>query len=383
MIDGAAALAGFVATGLDVHTPGLLAGLLASCLALVASLPIAVRRRWPALVLALVSAATAVLTVAGLSVLPLDAMLGLAAYSVAARAPRPSSVRALARAETILTAALGILLVHAHTTGDTGIQNLLAVAVAWFIGDGVAARRASAAWLAEQQRIRDGERARQAIREERVRIARELHDVLAHSLTVITVQADLGRRLMTKRQNPDGPEGAALETIETIGRAAQDELRIILGLLRGDDTGQAEMTPLPGLAGLPELAEIVRAAGTPVELFTPELVRTPAGQPISPALELSVYRIIQEALTNVVKHAPGAHATVKLAVSAGQISIEVVDNGAARHGLPPDRTAPSGARLGIAGMRERVGAFGGHLDAEAIPGRGFRVSARIPLRGVQ
>jgi signal transduction histidine kinase len=388
VLDGVAALAGFVSAGLDQRTPGLPMGLLGICLVLLASAPVVFRRRWPVPVLALVTAAVAALTTVGLAVLPLDAMLGFAAYSVAAGAPRRSSIRALAGAGAVLGAALGVLLVRAHTTGDTGIQNLLALAAAWFIGDGISARRAYTARLAEQRRISEVEHARQTIREERVRIARELHDVVAHSLTVITVQADLARRLMAKHQNRDGPAGgtrqeaAALETIETIGRAAQGELRIILGLLRGEDTGQAEMMPAPGLADLPELAETVRAAGTPVDLRI-----SAAGRLISPALELSVYRIIQEALTNVVKHAPGAHATAELAVSASEISIEVIDDGDAGPARPPrppsDQAATPGARHGIAGMRERAGAFGGCLAAEAIPGRGFRVSARIPLQDVR
>jgi signal transduction histidine kinase len=392
VLDGAAALVGFSSAALDLHTSSMTEGLVVTGLILIASAPVAVRRRWPLPVLAVVTTAIAALTAAGLSVLPLDAMLGCAAYTVAVRVPRRSSLCALVGAEAILATALGVVLVRTHTPGGAGVQNLLVLAAAWFIGDGMSARRAYTAWLAEQQRTMETEAARQTVREERVRIARELHDVAAHGLTVITVQADLVRRLMAKRQNREGPapgtarEATALETIETIGRAAQEELRVVLGLLRDDDAERAEKAPAPGLADLPELASTIRAAGTPVELRVPATT----DRLLSPVLELSVYRIIQEALTNVVKHAPGARATVELAVSAREIRINVIDDGQARPAPPrpasrqlSDRAASAGARHGIVGMRERVGAFGGCLTAEGIPGSGFQVRARIPLQGAQ
>jgi signal transduction histidine kinase len=331
--------------------------------------------------LAVVTAAVAVLTVLGLSLLPLSAMLSVVGYMAAARTPRRSSIGALVVAEAVLCLGLwaGIALGHgAHgPVGDEAIQSLLPLVAAWFIGDSVSARRVYVAGLveqAEQQRITDAERALQAIREERVRIARELHDVVAHSLAVITVQAGVGRRLMARR-----PEqaGMALESIEATGRTAQDELRVVLGLLRDDDTERADLGPAPRLADLKELVETVRAAGTPVELRI-----SGSDRQLSPALELSAYRIIQEALTNVVKHAPGAHATVELAVSARQVSIEVADDGDSGIDQPPRRTSEQAARPGsqhgIVGMNERVGAFGGSLVAERVPGHGFRVTALIP-----
>jgi signal transduction histidine kinase len=198
---------------------------------------------------------------------------------------------------------------------------------------------------------------------------------------VITVQAGVGRRLMAKR-----PEEAttALESIETIGRTAQDELRVVLGLLRDEAVGPAALAPAPRLVDLQELADHVRASGTPVELR-----RSGADHPLSAALELTIYRVFQEALTNVVKHAPGARATVDLTVTAGRIRLEVADNGGsvtpaapATPSPPPGgRGAGPGTRHGIVGMRERVAAFGGWLVAEPLAS-GFHVLAEIPVEAI-
>jgi signal transduction histidine kinase len=245
----------------------------------------------------------------------------------------------------------------------------------FFVGESVAARRRYLVGLAEQaerERASEAERARQEVREERVRIARELHDVLAHTLTVITVQAGVGRRLMDKR-----PEQAStsLEAIEMIGRTAQDELHVVLGLLRDEETGAAALAPAPRLEDLKELADNVRASGTPVELRMSGLDRR-----LSPALELSVYRVVQEALTNVVRHAPGARATVDLDVSATRMRIEVADDGGP-DGRPAGgeaQPADQGTGHGIVGMRERMAAFGGWLVAEQLPSRGFHVLAEVP-----
>ena len=211
-----------------------------------------------------------------------------------------------------------------------------------------------------------------------MRIARELHDVVAHTLAVITVQAGVGRRLMAKR-----PEEAstALESIETIGRTAQDELRVVLGLLRDEAVGPAALAPAPRLVDLKELADHVRASGTPVELRM-----SGAGQPLSPALELTIYRVVQEALTNVVKHAPGARASVDLTVSYGRVRLEVADDGGLAR-RPPESEGTTGAaglgtRHGIVGMRERVAAFGGWLVAERLVGGGFHVLAEIPVEAI-
>ncbi|HEY3978999.1 MAG TPA: sensor histidine kinase [Streptosporangiaceae bacterium] len=348
-------------------------------LALLPCVPLAaLGRRWPLPVLGLATALAVVSMGSGSSSLGLSLILGVAAYIVAAGLPRRSSIRAVVAAATALGGALafaGITRGIAPLAAE-GVVGLLPLAAAWFIGDSVAARRRYVAGLAEQaerERAAEAERARQGVREERVRIARELHDVIAHTLTVITVQAGVGRRLMEKR-----PEEArtALESIEMIGRTAQDELRVALGLLRGEEAETAALAPAPGLVDLKELADTVHASGTHVELRA-----SGTDGHLSPALELTVYRVVQEALTNVVRHAPGARATVDVAVSATEIRIEVRDDGG-----PPVRPAGTGARPvitgtghGIVGMRERIGAFGGWLVAGPLAGGGFHVLAEVPV----
>ena len=349
----------------------------------VASAPIAALRRWPIPVLAAAAAADAlaVAVAARSAPLPFGIMLGLASYLVASRLPRRVSIPAVA----VSAAALGVALVYALLTAQSGqvaaeaVESFPPMAAAWFIGDSVAARRRYMVGLAEQaerERVAEAERARQQVREERVRIARELHDVVAHTLAVITVQAGVGRRLMAKR-----PEeaGTALESIEAIGRTAQEELQVVLGLLRDEETGTAALAPAPRLVDIKELVETVRASGTPVDLRMSGIDR-----PLSAALELSVYRVVQEALTNVVKHAPGSRAVVGLAVCGREIRIDVVDDGGgeAVDGRQQPGPAPApGTGHGIVGMRERIAAFGGWLVAEPLPGRGFRVTAQVPIEG--
>jgi signal transduction histidine kinase len=333
-------------------------------------------RRWPLPIMAVAVAATAVQMASGNAPLALCAVLGLTTYLAASRLPRQQSIRAAVAA----VAALGSALVYAAVQVKTAplaveaVEGFMPVVAAWFVGDSVAARRRYLAGLAEQaerERAADAERARQEVREERVRIARELHDVIAHTLTVMTVQAGVGRRLMAKR-----PEeaGSALASIEAIGRTAQDELRVVLGLLRDEDVEAASLAPAPRLVDLKDLVETVRDSGTPVELRT-----SGADRSLSPSLELSIYRVVQEALTNVVKHAPGAPASVDLAVSEGEVRVEI-----ANQGRPPGAEVSEtvhGPGHGIVGMRERVGAFGGSLVARPQPDHGFRVVARIPLEG--
>jgi signal transduction histidine kinase len=338
---------------------------------------VAFGRRWPLPVLAVVTALAVAPMALGAPSLAASLALGLAGYQVAAGLPRRSSIRAVMAA----TGTLGVALAFAGLTNGSaplaaeGVENFLPLAAAWFIGDSVAARRRYMAGLAEQaerERVAEAERARQELREERVRIARELHDVVAHTLAVITVQAGVGRRLMGKR-----PEEAssALESIELIGRTAQDELRVVLGLLREEKTEAAALAPAPSLVDLKELVDTVRISGTPVELRTSGT----DGQ-LSPALELTVYRVVQEALTNVVRHAPGASALVDVAVCTTQIRLEVSNGGPA--GPPAGAQARQpipGTGNGIIGMRERIGAFGGWLVAEPLAGGGFHVLAEVPI----
>ncbi len=284
---------------------------------LLACVSIVVLRRWPLAVLGVVTVAAGMITATGSASLPFGILLGLALYFPALGLPRRRSI-ALALA---VAAALGVAVVYsafaimrAQVPAEV-VENFVPLAGAWFIADSVAARRRYEAGLAAQ-----AERERAAgVREERVRIAREMHDVIAHTLAVMTVQAGVGRRLAGKRPQE---AAAALESIETIGRMAQDELHVVLGLLRDGEGGTAPLAPAPRLVDVKTLADTVRAAGIPVEL---RLEGT--GRPLPPSLELSIYRVVQEALTNVVKHAPGARAVVELTVAAGKVRLDVRDDG--------------------------------------------------------
>jgi signal transduction histidine kinase len=333
-----------------------------------ACVPIVVLRRWPLPVLGTVTAATAMVAASGIASLPFGIMVGLALYFSALTLPRPRTIALALAVATVLGAAVAYAAVTVgYTPAAAGfIVNLVPVTGAWFIADSVAARRRYEAGLAAQ-----AERERAAeVREERVRIAREMHDVVAHALAVITVQAGVGRRLAARR-----PEEAvsALGLIETIGRTAEDELRVVLGLLRDGTPGAAPLAPAPALTDVKDLVETVRAAGVPVELRMEGTDR-----PLSPSLELSIYRVLQEALTNVVKHAPGARVAAELTVSAGKLRLDVRDDGGP--GSAVEQAGP-GAGHGITGMRERTGAFGGWLSAGPAAGGGFRVTAEVPVDG--
>lgn len=220
-----------------------------------------------------------------------------------------------------------------------------------------------------EQAVREREqRTALAVAEERARIAREMHDVVAHSLSVIIAQADGGRFIASQR-----PERAAdvLTTIGDTGRAALADMRSLLGVLRQDE--HTTFGPQPGPAVLPELVERVRAAGLPVQL---EVRGDLDGLP--QALGVSLFRLVQEALTNVMKHAgDGARASVTIRRTTGprgeEAEVEIIDDG---RGTDPDS---DGLGHGITGMRERVAVYGGHLQAGPLPGRGFRVLATLPL----
>jgi signal transduction histidine kinase len=363
-----AAAAGTLLLTAMTRQPGLGGGRLLILLLLLC-VPVVIMRRWPLPVLAVVTVAAGLVTAWGLASLPLGVLLGLAMYFAALRLPRPRSI-VLALA---VAAALGATVAYsafmiAHTpVASEAVENLVPLAGGWFIADSVAARRRYLAGLAAQE---ERERAAE-VREERLRIAREMHDVVAHALAVITVQAGVGRLLSGKR-----PEEAtsALESIETIGRTAQDELRVVLGLLRDGDGRTAPLTPAPRLIDVKELADTVRASGVVVELRMEGTDRH-----LSPSLELSIYRVVQEALTNVVKHAPGAHVVTELQISAGKVRLDVRDDGGPGGGKPS--RAGLSAGQGIVGMRERVGAFGGRLFAGPVADGGFLVTAEIPIEG--
>ncbi len=230
-----------------------------------------------------------------------------------------------------------------------------------------ATRHSERARRAEERALRSEEEARRAVEEERGRITRELHDVLAHSVSVMTVQASAVRRLLTPEQER---EREALLTVEETGRQALAEMRRLLGIMR-TETERPALAPQPGIGTLPELVEQVRLSGLPVELTvegTP--VKLPAG------VDLSAYRIVQEALTNSLKHAgPTAAVEVRVRYEHDDVVVEVLDDG---RGVV---AATGSGGHGLLGMRERVDVVGGELRTGPRAGGGFAVWARLPLVG--
>jgi signal transduction histidine kinase len=358
---------GPVGSGLPAGTLALGYGL-----ALLHTLPLAARRWLPGAVLALSVASGLAVAALGVPPVVLGPAILVAVYSVAAYGGRWVSLAGLAAAEL---GSVAVQLTPGRVQAPTVVSNGLAIAAAWLLGHFVGVRRAYTARLertAESERARV-ELARRAVAEERLRLARELHDVVAHSISVIAVQSGVGAHV-AKTQ----PEEAAkaLAAIEATSRAALTELRRLLGVLRQEGEPQGSLAPVPGLADLDALLAEVAKAGLAVRL---RVEGTPSQLPAG--VDLSAYRIVQEALTNVVKHAGPARAQVTIGYHAQDVTVEVTDDG---QGV----TAPTGdgqARVGhgLIGMRERVAVFGGDLEAGPGPGSGFRVAARLPLAADQ
>ena len=236
------------------------------------------------------------------------------------------------------------------------ITLIVMVLVRRVVGD-----RERRAQLAERERDLA---AREAVVEERARIARELHDAIAHNVSMMVVQAGAERRVLDEK---GGTTREVLETIERIGRGALTEMRRLVGMLRSD--AAEPLAPQPGLDDLPTLVGQVCEAGLPVELHVDgERRELPVG------IELSAYRIVQEALTNALKHAGESHASVRVHYGADSLELEIVDDG----GGVPEPLSSGGH--GLVGMRERVALYGGHLDAGRRPSGGFAVRVLLPIR---
>ena len=343
--------AGYVAHEVHVHhkTGGV-------ALAVAEVAPLLLRRRFPALVLGLVVIA-AILSAAAYSTL-VPVAPAIAVYTVAAQLDRRSSLRLSA------AAAFAVALISLGVDGyGAAFGILIPFAAAWVFGDNLGTRRAYTLELEEKterlEREREAEAARAAA-EEQARIGRELHDVIAHSLSVMVVQAAAANDVFDAR-----PERAreALRTIEATGRTALGELRSLLGAVRGD----AEFAPQPGLDELDALVSQIRSSGIDVAVTVEGDPR-----PLSPALDLSAYRVVQEALTNTLKHAGATRAEVALRYGDGTLDVEVRDNGTGTGN-------GGGGGQGLIGMRERVLTYGGSLRTGPADGGGFAVSARFPL----
>jgi signal transduction histidine kinase len=334
-------------------------------LVLLVALPLAFRRQRPVTVLAATLAAAIVLDLAYESFPALGPLVAL--YSVAAHLGRPASLRVVAATGAALLLTLlderGAALVPSATV-------LVLFGAAWLLGDNLRTRRAYLRELEERAARLEREReenARRAVADEQARIARELHDVIAHNVSVMTIQAAAGGDVF---ETHPARAREALGSIESTGRDALTELRRLLGALRGRENGDAARAPQPGLARLDGLLDQVRASGVPVELVV-------EGEPRElPALvDLSAYRIVQEGLTNVLKHARASRVTVTVRYRPSQLEVDVVDDGEG------ERAADHRTGRGIIGMRERVALLGGELAVGTAAPRGFAVRARLPIDG--
>ncbi|WP_130335117.1 sensor histidine kinase [Micromonospora kangleipakensis] len=295
-------------------------------------------------------------------------------YTMAAHRP----LRAATLAAVLLWVPVALVVTVAPLDGvlDVGpayllLNNLLTASVAYAVGRAVQARRQSTQALRERARVAEANQrslAERAVADERRRIARELHDVVAHHVSVMGVLATGARRVL--RRDPDTAD-EAIATIEETSRATLREMRRLLDVLRTDAEPAADLAPQPGLAGIEALVEQVREAGLPV---TVRVDGRPG--PMEEGVALTVYRIVQEALTNALKHAGAATALVRLTFADGSLAVEVTDTGRGP-GPAPDRIGH-----GLVGMRERVALYGGVLRTGPRPGGGFRVYARIPLEPV-
>jgi signal transduction histidine kinase len=332
---------------------------LAFILIVIACVPLMFRRRAPLAVLWTVSAPAVAYAALGYPdnlVVPLV----LAGYTAASREPR-DRVLALVAPPALVA---GIAMQLAAQTGFNWLEVVggvtFSVAIPIAVGRMVFNRR---------RRVReDRERmAHDAVVEERARIARELHDVVAHAMSVMVVQAGAARTVV---ERDPGQATLALRRIEETGRSGMAEMRRLIGVLKADDQ-DAELMPQPGLGQLDQLLDTVRSAGLPVEVVVEGTSR-----PLPPGVDLTAYRIVQEGLTNVLKHAGSAHARVTVRYDDAAIAVEVADDG---RGVLTDPADGSGH--GLLGMRERVAVFDGTLETGARPGGGFVLRARIPLIG--
>jgi signal transduction histidine kinase len=337
--------------------------------ALVVNVPLALRRRRPVPVFAAVATSAVVAVLLGVPVTATVLTIAIALYPVALSVPPRRSVTALG------TALLGVTLAAVTTatvldprllvvTPDPQYTNLLsslisswlALGAGWALGRSARARREYAEALAEH-------RARQAVSEERLRIAREMHDVVAHSMSVVVMKAAVANHVYGTR-----PEESkeALGVIEAVSRGALADIHRVLGSLRSE--GEVDLEPSPSLDELPKLVENARLADVQVELDRGALPVLPA------AVQLSAYRIVQEALTNVIKHATApVRCTVRITAEPGELQLAVIDDGTPRG--PIGRPGH-----GLIGMRERAALHDGTLEAGRAPGGGFAVHARLPYQ---
>jgi signal transduction histidine kinase len=335
------------------------------------TLPLAWRRRDPMRILYIVGTAITFYSLLGYRDSLAGAGVFVAFYTVAANEPRRrASIAAVITAGGIFVSFAAYAVLDSMTGWTSSLTvTYLSFGLAWLIGDNLRVRRAYTRQLedrAVQLEREQEEQAALAVAQERSRIARELHDVVAHHVSVMVVQAAAARRVAER--DPAAAQ-EALSAVENAGRMALAEMRRMLEVLRAEEGG---VGPQPGLGELERLTSQVREAGLTVELVT-------AGDPccLPDGMDLAAYRIVQEALTNTVKHGGKATARVTVRHSPEALEIEVVDNG--RGAAAPLLAGAAGGGHGLIGMRERVGLFGGELQTGPVLPGGYRVWARLPL----
>jgi signal transduction histidine kinase len=323
------------------------------------TLPLAIRFRWPLVTIVLGSAGA--IAQAALSDNSDDPIFGIVAALLALYAvgSRTSRWRFWLGGATALAGGSAAMVIRDGVTSDL-LSVVLMTGVGLLIGRALGVLEVETEVL---ERERD-ERAEQAVAEERSRMARELHDVIGHSISVMGVQAGAVRRVLRPEQER---EREALLAVEQTGRQAVAEMRRLIGLLRTEDDGITG--PSPSLARVEQLAAEMRQAGLAVELRVGGNLAT-----LPPGADLAGYRIVQEALTNALKHAPKAHVSAEIRSDGHELAIEVVDDGSGSRGTPNGHLGH-----GLLGMRERTALYGGELTAGPRPGGGFGVHARIPI----
>jgi signal transduction histidine kinase len=347
---------------------------LAVLLMLVVVLPLVLRRRYPLAVLWVVLAIAPFVTDSNAALRLSFYVCVIAAYTAAVYSPyRVPALVSLPLAALLYTQ-LQEPAVPTVPEGSVPFLILVPIAVA---ADGLRRWKRHADEGRERVSALEREQAdalRRAAEYERARIARELHDVVTHNVSVMVIQAGAARKVMDA--NPDEAREALL-AVESGGRAAMTELRHVMGLLRmdsddSDPTATTDLTPQPGLDRLEALVQRVRDIGVPVELST---IGQP--RPLPSGVELTAYRVVQEALTNTVKHAAGAAATVSVEYGTDELRVEVTDTGGT-----PTASASTGNRHGLVGLRERLALYGGTLNTGPRLSGGYRVTALIPLEAL-
>jgi signal transduction histidine kinase len=338
-------------------------------LILASTIPFVFRRRFPLAVLLFCTTAVVLNSALGHNEGATPFFLWVAVITVAATCSTP---KVLVGAAWIFVALVVLLLVESSGLDAGGFAlNCALFAAMFFFGISLKNRRERIDALEERAHALEREKeeeARRAVADERLHIARELHDVVAHSMGVIAVQASVGEHVIG--ENPEEAR-RALQAISGVSRSTLAEIRRMLGVLREADAaegGAPAYAPAPGLADLDRLVHELDGAGIPVEVsYAGARVELPRG------VDLTAYRIVQEALTNVIKHAGPASASVLVEYQPGALALEIVDDGRGVNGRGDGRSGH-----GLLGMRERVAVYGGTLDAGPKPGGGFRVAVRLP-----